>query len=237
MGVVRKAVLYTLLVHVLVLGAMVVWPVSEGVPPSETFTEVTMLDSEDLQEEPVQSFEDQLRASMAEKVANLRANAEAEASSEARSSSDRGPSEAELAAQVEAELRAMEAEEFQRLAAEEKEFDTAGEAEVTRQDVGSTFEQWDAQYDGLVTVRYSLEGRFGRDLDVPGYTCSGGAQVDVDIEVDASGRVVSAALVGGDEESCFGAAALRSARRAKFNASSEAPKRQAGRLTYVFVAQ
>ena len=57
MGVVRKAVLYTLLVHVLVLGAMAVWPVSEGVPPSETFTEVTMLDSEDFEEEPVQSFE------------------------------------------------------------------------------------------------------------------------------------------------------------------------------------
>ena len=237
MGLARKAILYTLLIHVVVLGAMVWVPVSDELPASETYTEVSMVDAEEEVAEPEQSFEAQLRASMEAKVANLRANAQAQTSSEAKSSSDGGPTEAEIAAQVEAELQALEAAEFERRAAVEKEFDTAGEAEVVRQDVEETFEQWDAQYDGLVTVRYSLEGRFGRDLDVPGYTCSGGAQVDVDIEVDASGRVVSAALVGGDEESCFGAAALRSARRAKFNASSEAPKRQAGRLTYVFVAQ
>ena len=35
MGLARKAVLYTLLVHVVVLGAMVVWPVSEGVLPAK----------------------------------------------------------------------------------------------------------------------------------------------------------------------------------------------------------
>lgn len=237
MGLVRKAVLYTLLLHVAVLGALVAWPVSEGVPPSEQFTEVTMLDAEDLVTETPQSFEDQLRAQMAEKVANLRANAESATSSEARSSSDEGPSEAELAAQVEAELRAMEAAEFERLGAEQKEFETAGEADVTRQEVGQTYEKWDAQYDGLVTVRYSLPGRSGRDLDVPGYTCVGGAQIEVAIEVAADGRVMEARLVQGDPESCFGAAALRSARRARFNASSDAPKRQEGRLTYVFVAQ
>ena len=95
--------------------------------------------------------------------------------------------------------------------------------------MGPTFEQWDAQYDGLVTVRYSLEGRFGRDLDVPGYTLFvGGGQVDVDIEVDASGRVVSAALVGTRTTSCFGAAALRSAKGAQFNASSRSGEAQAG---------
>ena len=104
-----------------------------------------------------------------------------------------------------------------------KEFDTAGEAEVVRQDVGETFEQWDAQYDGLVTVKYNLNGRTGRDLDVPGYTCAGGAQVSVRIEVDATGRVVEAVLAAGDPEGCFGQAALRSARRARFNADASAP--------------
>ncbi|MGB1384478.1 MAG: cell envelope integrity protein TolA [Flavobacteriales bacterium] len=235
MGLVRKAVVYTLLLHVVVLGALVVWPVSEGIPPSETFTEVTMLDASQAVAAQQQSFEDQLRAQMAQKVANLRADAQAEASSEARSTSD--VSEAELEAQVEAELRAMEAAEFARLSAEEKTFETAGAADVTRQQVGETFESWDAQYDGLVTVRYSLEGRKGRDLDVPGYTCEGGAQIDVAIVVAANGTVLEASLASGDPESCFGAAALRSARRARFNASSDAPKRQEGRLTYVFVAQ
>lgn len=237
MGLVRKAVLYTLLLHVAVLGVLVVWPVSEGVPPSEQFTEVTMLNDEDVVSEERKSFEEDLRAQMAEKVANLRADAQAQITDEARSSSDGGPSEEELAAMVEAELRALEAEEFARRGAEEKTFETAGQADVTRQEVGKTYEKWDAQYDGLVTVRYSLPGRSGRDLDVPGYTCVGGAQIEVAIEVAQDGRVVEATLVQGDPESCFGAAALRSARRARFNASTDAPKRQEGRLTYVFVAQ
>ena len=46
---------------------------------------------------------------MEAKVANLRANAQAQTSSEAKSSSDGGPTEAEIAAQVEAELQALEA--------------------------------------------------------------------------------------------------------------------------------
>lgn len=237
MGLARKAILYTLLIHVVVLGAMVWVPVSEEVPASETFAEVAMLDEAEAQTAPSQSFEDQLRETMAAKVANLRANAQSETSSEARSSSDGGPTQEEITAQVEAELQALEAAEFERRAAVEKEFDTAGEADVTRQNVGETFEQWDAQYDGLVTVKFSLEGRSGRDLDVPGYTCEGGAQVRVRIEVDATGRVLEASLVEGDAESCFGRAALRSARRARFNADAGAPKRQEGMLTYVFVAQ
>ncbi|HCC65073.1 MAG TPA: hypothetical protein DEP62_07630, partial [Flavobacteriales bacterium] len=111
------------------------------------------------------------------------------------------------------------------------------EADVKRQDVGQTFDAWDAQYDGLVTVRYNLEGRSGRDLDVPGYLCEGAAMVEVDIEVSSSGDVVDASLRQGSVEDCFGQAALRSAMLAKFSASSDAPRRQRGTLTYVFVAQ
>jgi hypothetical protein len=235
MGLARQAILYTLVLHVIVLGALVSVPVSEGVPQSETYAAVDFLDPQDVVE-PVQSFEASLQAKLAQQVANLRSNAQSELSSE-RQSSASDLSQAELEAQVEAELRAMEAEEFERLGAQEKEFDTAGEADVKRQNVGQTFEAWDAQYDGLVTVRYSLEGRSGRDLDVPGYTCEGAAMVEVDIEVSSSGEVVDAVLRQGVAKDCFGQAALRSALLAKFNASSDAPRRQGGTLTYVFVAQ
>lgn len=235
MGGTQKAVLITLVLHVVVLGALVVWPVREGLLPSEIFAEVAMVDAEDDATQR-QSFEEQLQEKMAQRVANLRADAQAESSSEARSSAS-GLDEAQLEAQVEAELRAMEEAEFERLAAEEKEFDTAGEAAMERQEVGETFEAWDAQYDGLVTVRYSLKNRSGRDLDVPGYTCEGAAQVEVAIEVSPTGQVMEASLVKGDAESCFGQAALKSAQRARFNADAQAPRRQAGRLTYVFVAQ
>ena len=70
---------------------------------------------------------------------------------------------------------------------------------------------------------------------MPGYTCEGAAQVEVAIEVSPTGQVMEASLMKGDAESCFGQAALKSAQRARFNA--QAPRRQAGRLTYVFVAQ
>ena len=71
MGLARKAILYTLLIHVVVLGAMVWVPVSDELPASETFTEVSMVDAEEVVAEPEQSFEAQLRASMEAKVANL----------------------------------------------------------------------------------------------------------------------------------------------------------------------
>ena len=73
-------------------------------------------------------------------------------------------------------------------------------------------------------------------MDVPGYTCVGEAQVDVDIVVNRQGKVVDAQLRDTDDEA-FGTAALRSAFQARFNAASDAPAKQRGRLTYVFVAQ
>ena len=44
MGLAKQALVYTLIVHVIVLGAMLVWPVSETQPPSEVFAEVDMVD-------------------------------------------------------------------------------------------------------------------------------------------------------------------------------------------------
>jgi TonB family protein len=236
MGFARKALVYTLLAHALVLSTLVAIPVSEGVPASEQFAEIEFVDAREVVRD-AQSYEEDLRARLNARVANLRADANARSSNEARSTSSDLRSEADLTRQVEAELRALEEAEFDRLSGEQKDVQTAGTTRVQRHEVGDTFEAWDAQYDGLVTVRYALSGRKGQDLDVPGYTCLGGARVEVAISVDRTGRVVGAELVEGDPESCFGKAALRSAREALFSPSPEAPKRQQGTLTYVFVAQ
>ena len=64
----------------------------------------------------------------------------------------------------------------------------------------------------------------------------GGAQVSVRIEVDA-GRWSKPFLRQAILKGVLAKAALRSARRARFNADDSAPKRQEGMLTYVFVAQ
>ena len=103
MGLARKAVLYTLVLHVVVLGAMVTISVSEGVSPSEAYAAVDFLDPEEVVE-PSQSFQASFQAKLAQQVANLRADAQSELSSE-RQSSASDLSQAELEAQVEAELR------------------------------------------------------------------------------------------------------------------------------------
>ena len=77
MGLAKQAVVYTLIVHVVVLGAMLVWPVSEMQPPSEVFAEVDMVD--EVLEEPFAVLRRCLEATLQEKVANLRANAESAA--------------------------------------------------------------------------------------------------------------------------------------------------------------
>jgi len=244
MRAVWLAVVATVVVHLsLTLGANS-WSIgdSDGGPEQSEpqYAEVSL--SED---SPALNADDPLsvggQSHMNQKVANLKANDAARLSSEHRSSGSERQitqgTDQELREQVMQELRALEQEEFERLAAEKKEFETAGQADITSQEVGQTFDGWDHQYDGLVTVKFRLEGRSGRDLDVPGYTCEGKAQIEVRIVVDAGGAVTKASLVNGDPESCFGQAALRSARRARFNASSSAPNAQAGSITYVFVAQ
>lgn len=55
MGLARQAILYTLVLHLVVLGIMVAVPVSEGVPPSETYAAVDFLDPDDVGE-TAQSF-------------------------------------------------------------------------------------------------------------------------------------------------------------------------------------
>ena len=244
MRVVWFAFVATVVVHLsLTLGANL-WSIGAKVGEPEQskpqFAEVSL--SED---SPALNADDPLSVGgqndVNQLVANLKANDAARLSSEHRSSGSerqvtQGTDE-ELREQVMKQLRALEQEEFERLAAEKKEFETAGQADISSQEVGQTFDGWDHQYDGLVTVKFRLEERTGRDLDVPGYTCEGKAQIQVHIVVDADGAVTKASLVNGDPESCFGQAALRSAKRARFNASSSAPDAQEGSITYVFVAQ
>ena len=83
MGLARQAILLTLVVHAVVLGFLVVWPASEGTPPSETFAEVDFVEADALPDMPEQSFEETMRQALAEKIANVRANAEASASRDA----------------------------------------------------------------------------------------------------------------------------------------------------------
>jgi hypothetical protein len=236
---VSKAVIYTLAVHAVALFIVTQVTVSDTTSPSEQFTSIEFFDPSELPEldkSPEELFQEKLD----ERISNLRADASAETSTESRST---GLSAAELAAleaEVASDLSDLESSEFERLSSEEIEFETVGvpeSGEDSQRDI-DTMDDWDKQYEGRVTVRFDLDARSPRHLDVPGYKCQGRADIVVKISVSASGEVLSAELVSGASEgSCFAVAALRSALASEFLPLSSAPRRQEGTLSYAFVAQ
>ena len=236
---VSKAVIYTLAVHAVTLFILTQVTVSDTPPPSEQFTSIDFFDPSELPELE-KSPEELFREKLNERISNLRADASAETSTESRST---GLSAVELAAlesSVASELSDLESSEFERLSSEEIDFETVGvpeSGEDSQRDI-DTMDDWDKQYEGRVTVRFDLEARSPRHLDVPGYKCQGRADIVVKISVSPSGEVLSAELVSGASDgSCFAVAALRSALASEFLPLSSAPRRQEGTLRYAFVAQ
>lgn len=97
----------------------------------------------------------------------------------------------------------------------------------------------DVKVQGNVTVSYSLEGRSARYLHVPAYQCEGAGTVVVTITVNRNGDVTDAfaskSTAGSD--SCITEMAVKAATASSFSASSSAPDKQKGTITYVFIAQ
>ena len=99
-------------------------------------------------------------------------------------------------------------------------------------------EHQDRKVNGRVTVSFSLVDpvRTSRHLHVPAYRCEGGGDVEVEIAVDRSGKVVNARVVyGGD--ACMRGEALDAAYASTFNIDQSAPARQRGTITYIFIPQ
>ncbi|MBT6175511.1 MAG: hypothetical protein HOH96_08130 [Flavobacteriales bacterium] len=236
---VSKAVIYTLAVHAVTLFIFTQITVSDTTPLSEQFTSIEFFDPSELPESE-KSLEELFREKLNERISNLRADASAETSSESRSTGLSASELAALEAAVASELADLESSEFERLSSEEIDFETVGvpeSAEDSQREI-DTMDDWDKQYEGRVTVRFDLDARSPRHLDVPGYKCKGRADIVVNISVSASGEVLSAELVSGASDgSCFALAALRSALASEFLPLSSAPRRQEGTLSYAFVAQ
>ena len=236
---VSKAVIYTLAVHAVTLFILTQVTVSDTPPPSEQFTSIDFFDPSELPE--LEKYPEELfREKLNERISNLRADASAETSTESRSTGLSAAEIAALEAVVASELSDLESSEFERLSSEEIDFETVGvpeSGEDSQRDI-DTMDDWDKQYEGRVTVRFDLEARSPRHLDVPGYKCQGRADIVVKISVSPSGEVLSAELVSGASDgSCFAIAALRSALASEFLPLSSAPRRQEGTLSYAFVAQ
>ena len=94
-------------------------------------------------------------------------------------------------------------------------------------------------YSGPSVLSWSLDGRKATHLPIPAYRCIGAGEVTVIITVNNQGTVVDAKVNDGSSsgDGCLRSFATRAARLSKFNASSTAPARQMGTITYLFIAQ
>lgn len=95
------------------------------------------------------------------------------------------------------------------------------------------------QYKGPTVLSYSLDGRKAIYLPVPVYKCMGGGDVSIQISVNRKGKVVAAKVIeaASVSDECIRKAALDAAKRSTFSASSKAPEKQIGDITYRFIAQ
>ena len=236
---VQNAIIVTLAVHAVVLFSFTQISLHDTIPASEQYAEIELFNSEDVVEKELTQPVDPIQQRIDEQVSNFRSDASKESSSDKRST---GISKAEQEAidrSVENELAELEASEMDRLSADEKEFDTVGLPDDSKESSRvDTMDDWDKKYEGRVTVEFDLKNRSAQHLDVPGYQCRGRADIVVSIVVDDDGKIVSAELVSGaDPHSCFAEAALKSAESSRFLPSDTAPRRQTGTLKYAFVAQ
>ena len=94
-------------------------------------------------------------------------------------------------------------------------------------------------YSGPSVLSWSLDGRKATRLPIPAYRCVGAGQVTVIITVNNQGKVIDAKVDNGSSsgDGCLRAFATRAARMSLFNASTTAPARQMGTITYLFIAQ
>jgi hypothetical protein len=95
-------------------------------------------------------------------------------------------------------------------------------------------------YQGPTNIYYSLKNRHHMRLPVPVYKCEGSGLIEVGIVVDQRGRVIHAEVdqQGGSlNEICLAEAAKNAALRTRFNTDYKAATRQAGTITYHFIAQ
>ena len=96
----------------------------------------------------------------------------------------------------------------------------------------------DTKAKGSVTVSFSFKNpvRYSRYLVKPAYRCEGGGEVVVKATIDRAGKVLSAVVVSGGDE-CMRQTAISAAKGSTFDHNSDAPQKQEGTITYIFIPQ
>jgi len=93
---------------------------------------------------------------------------------------------------------------------------------------------------GPTRIFYDLAGRHHVYLPIPIYMCEGAGQVTLAIVVDRSGNVLKAepaSKLSSTKDPCLTETAVAHAFKSRFNTDQNAPEKQGGFLTFVFVSQ
>ena len=96
----------------------------------------------------------------------------------------------------------------------------------------------DKKVKGTVTVSFSFKNpvRYSRHLVKPAYRCEGGGEVVVKAVIDSAGKVLTATVLSGGDE-CMRQTAISAAKGSTFDHNSDAPQKQEGTITYIFIPQ
>jgi len=108
----------------------------------------------------------------------------------------------------------------------------------------SVEEEETADYAGPTTITFEFleepRSRGKVELTVPVYRCQGSGVVKVEVSVAPDGRVREAKVLQpiiGDDRICFSDAALSAARSSQFRIELSGPERHRAIITYTFIAQ
>lgn len=152
-------------------------------------------------------------------------------------SDDRGTNTSELNDDAEAVEQRMRAnrEAYERGLKDAKR---AGERSPEQKQGGDDGVKSDKKVKGSVTVSFSFKNpvRYSRHLVKPAYRCEGGGEVVVKAVIDRAGKVLSATVSSGGDE-CMRQTAISAAKSSRFDHNSDAPAKQEGTITYIFIPQ
>ena len=142
--------------------------------------------------------------------------------------------------QLEQEMNENRPESWEEMQERLKELEEISQEELIMEGENAPRQQESEPYTGPTNIYYSLKNRYHLRLPVPVYKCEGSGLMEVSIVVDQQGRVLHAEVDQQDASSneiCLAEAAKKAALRTRFNADYKAAARQAGSITYHFIAQ
>lgn len=230
----RIGVIATMIIYIIILSAIMFVNLDvKGVDFSNSIIiEVPLEDIKEIeQQKPIERNDDY----SSQKVENLLVDKNVELDTKLKD--DRNTKTADLykeAYEVQSRLEASKTvyeaglNEIANIRREEKKADKSEEA--TKKSINK---------EGNVTVSYDLKNRYVTRPEIPAYRCKGAGKVVIDIVVGKNGRVSSASIksLSGVDDECLPQMALEAARLTEFNIDYNAPEKQSGQISFVFVAQ